>query len=95
MKVKVKFLGRFELLPAFKDMKEVEVDFVGDTLKELFNHLLSKIGSIRKDIFFDDRGEISSNLSVSINGGSIPQSDWSNQRLEESDSIGLYSFSGG
>ena len=95
MKVKVKFLGLFELLPAFKDVKEVEVDFVGDTLKELFNHLLSKIGSIKKDIFFDDRGEITSNLSVSINENSVPRSDWSNQSLKNNDSIGLYSFSGG
>lgn len=46
MKVKVKFVGRFELLPSFKDMKEVEVDFVGDTLKELFNHLLSLLSKI-------------------------------------------------
>ena len=36
MKVKVKFLGMFELIPAFKDKKEVEVDFLGGYIKRTF-----------------------------------------------------------
>jgi hypothetical protein len=39
MKVRIKFIGMPELLPDFEDKKEVQVDFAGNTGKDLFYHL--------------------------------------------------------
>ena len=43
MKVKVKFSATPELLSIFKNEKEVQVDFTGDTVKDLLHHLFFRI----------------------------------------------------
>jgi len=59
MKVTVKYSAIPELLSIFKDEKEVQVDFTGDTVKDLLHNLFLKIGPKKGGIFVNDQGEIS------------------------------------
>lgn len=75
MKVRVKFVGMPELLSVFKDQKEIQINFNGDTVGDLLHHLSSKIRPKRMDIFFNDQGEIFPDLLVLINGRLISDSN--------------------
>ena len=92
MKVRVKFFGMPESLSFFENKKEFQVDFPGDTRKDLFNCLLSKVGHDKKNIFFNDQGDISSDLLTLINGKLTTDS---NQRLHEDDLIEIIPAPGG
>jgi hypothetical protein len=95
MKARIKFIGMPEPLPEFEDRKEVQVDFPGDTLKDLFDHLLSRIGRKKKNVFFDDQGDISSELFTLINGRLATDSNRLRQRLHENDLIEILPAPGG
>jgi len=93
LSVRIKFSGILELLPVFQDNKEIQIDFSGDTLKDLLNQLFLKIvPACKKIAIFNDPGKISSNLLVSVNGRIVSDS---NQRLGENDYIELNLSSGG
>jgi sulfur carrier protein ThiS len=88
MRVRVKFLEMPELLPVFEDGKEYPFEFSGDTVEDLLlHHIFSKIDAEKKSIFFNDRGEIVSELLVLINGGFVSRPNWVNQKLQEGDFI--------
>jgi sulfur carrier protein ThiS len=89
MKVTVKFSAIPELLSIFKDEKEVEVDFTGDTVKDLLHNLFLKIGPKKGGIFVNDQGEISPWVSVLINGRYIFSSSRLSQKLQENDVVEL------
>jgi sulfur carrier protein ThiS len=95
MKVMVKFIGMPEPLPGFEDKKEVQVDFSGNTVKDLLHHLSLRIGPKQKEIFLNDQGEISSMLFVCINGDFPLYSDRLNARLRDDDFVELIFASGG
>jgi len=94
MKVKVKFLGVPQLLSDFEGKKEVEVQFSGDTLKDLFHQLFINIGPKKRNIFFNKQGEISPDLLILINGIYISGSNRLNEKVRENDLIQLALFSG-
>lgn len=89
MKVTVKFSAIPELLSIFKDEKEVQVDFTGNTVKDLLYHLAVKVGPRKKDIFLDGRGRISPHVLVLINGKPVSGSNQRGQRLQENDVVEL------
>jgi sulfur carrier protein ThiS len=95
MKVRVKFIGMLELLPGFEDKKGVQVDFSGNSIKDLLHHLSLRIGPKQKEIFLNDQGEISSMLFVCINGDFPLYSDRLNARLRDEDFVELIFASGG
>jgi len=95
MKVRIKFIGTPEPLPEFEDRKEVQVDFSGNTIKDLLHHLSLKIGPKQKEIFLNNHGEISPMLFVCINGNSVSYSDRLNARLRDDDFVELIFASGG
>jgi len=89
MKVTVKFLAIPGLLSIFKDEEEVQVDFAGNTVKDLLYQLAMKLGPRKKDIFLDDRGRISPHVLVLINGKPLSGSNQLGQRLQENDVVEL------
>ena len=95
MKVKIKLIGMPEPLPGFEDKKEVQVDFSGNTIKDLLHHLSLRIGPKQKEIFLNNQGEISPMLFVLINGNSVSYSDRLNARLRDDDFVELIFASGG
>lgn len=94
LKVKVKFWGMTELLSASEGEKEVQADFAGDTVNDLLHHLLSKADPEKKGIFLSDRGEITPDLLLIINGKMISDSTRFSQPLQEGDLIELALSSG-
>lgn len=89
MKVRIKLIGMPELLPDFEDRKEVQVDFAGNTVKDLLHHLSLRIGPKQKEMFLNDQGKISPMLFVLINGNSVSYSDRLNARLRDDDFVEL------
>lgn len=95
MKVRVKFFGMPESLSMFENRKEFQVYFAGDTLKDLLDYLRLKIGHKKKNIFFDDQGDISSGVLMLINGRLATDSNRLRQRLYENDLIEIIPAPGG
>jgi hypothetical protein len=89
MKVKVKFWGIPGLLSFFKGKKELQMDFIGETVKDLIHHLSLKVGPKERGFFVNDQGEISPDLFVFINGKWFSGSNRFSQRLRENDLIEL------
>ena len=89
MKVRIKFIGMPELLPGFEDKKEVQVDFAGNTGKDLLYHLSSKLEPKKKNFFLNDQGEFSLGVVVVINERIIPGSNLLTQKLHGNDLIEL------
>ncbi len=90
MKVRTKFLGMPKSLSIFENGKEFQVDFVGDTLEDFLNYILSKTGYEKKNIFFDDQGEISLEITAFINGRHMGLSNRLRRRLHEDDFIEIW-----
>ena len=95
MKVRVKLWGTLsEILPAFEGKGEVQVDFNGDKVEELIFHLFSEIDPEKKGIVFDDKGEISPDLNIILNGRIVSESNRFNRHLRGGDFIELILGSG-
>jgi hypothetical protein len=95
MEVKVKLWGAIsEILPAFEGKEEVQVDFPGDKVKDLIYHLFSDIDPGRKGIIFDDKGKISSDLNIILNGKIVSESNRFNRHIRGGDFIELVLGSG-
>lgn len=95
MKVRIKFIGMPEPLPGFEDKKEVQVDFAGNTIKDLLHHLCLRFEPKHKEVFLNDRGEISPMLFVCINGDYPLYSGRLNATLRDNDFVELIFASGG
>lgn len=89
MKVTVKFSAIPGLLSIIKDVKEVQVDFTGNTVKDLLYQLAVKVGPGKKDIFLDGRGRMSPHVLVLINGKPVSGSNQRGQKLQENDVVEL------
>jgi sulfur carrier protein ThiS len=89
MKARIKFIGMPESLSGFEDKKEVQVDFSGNTIKDLLHHLSLRIGPKQKESFLNDQGETSPMLFVCINGNSVSYSDRLNATLRDDDFVEL------
>jgi hypothetical protein len=88
MKVKVK-VGGIPDLSFFEGKKELQVDFEGETVKDLLHYLSLKVGPKQKAFMFNGRGEISPELYVLINGKWSSVSNRFSQRLQENDLVEL------
>ncbi len=90
MKVRAKLLGMPKSLSIFEKGKEFQADFTGDTLEDFFNYIVSKTGHEEKNIFFDNQGDISLEITVFINGRHMGLSNRLGQRLHEDDFIEIW-----
>ena len=94
MKVKVKLAGTSELPPSFQGQKEAQVDFPGISVKDLIHHLTSGAGSQMSGIFLDEKGDVSSDLTIIVGGIAVTDSNRLNFRLKEGDLVELVSSPG-
>jgi hypothetical protein len=94
MKVRVKLIGVSEPNPGFERAKEVPVDFLGNSLGELIQHILSGAGPGVKSLFLNGEGGISPDLVTLVNGLSVSDSNRFHLRLKEGDRIELISSPG-
>ncbi len=90
MKVRTKLLGMPKSLSIFENGKEFQVDFIGETLEDFLNCMVSKTGYEERNIFFDDQGEISLEITAFINGRHTGLSNRSRLRLHEDDFIEIW-----
>lgn len=93
MKVRVKLLGMLGLFSVFKG-KEDQVDLNGSTLKDLLDHLFSKMKLKGRRIILNQQREITPELLVFLNGKPLYDSNRLNQQLREGDLVELAVFSG-
>ena len=89
MKVRVKLWGMPGIIPAFEGKGEVQVDFDGDRVKDLILQLFSDIDPAKKGIIFDDKDEISPDLTIILNGRIVSESNRFNPHLRGGDFIEL------
>jgi hypothetical protein len=94
MKVKVKLIGVSEPTPGFERSQEVPIDFPGNSLGELVQHLLSGMDSKGRGIFLNEQGRISPDLVVIVNGIAVSDSSRFDLGLNEGDRIELVSSPG-
>ncbi len=90
MKVRTKLLGMPKSLSIFENGKEFQVDFIGETLEDFLNCIVSRTGYEERNIFFDDQGEISLEITAFINGRHTGLSNRSRLRLHEDDFIEIW-----
>lgn len=89
MKVRVKLWGMSGIMPAFEGKEEVQVDFQGDEVKDLIFQVFSDVDPRKKGTIFDDKGEISPDLTIILNGRIVSESNRFNRRLRGGDFIEL------
>jgi sulfur carrier protein ThiS len=94
MKVRVKLIGISKPPPGFESQKEVSMDFSGNSVKDLIDQLISRMGSENRELFFSGHGDISPDLAINVNGIAISYSNRSDFRLKENDLIELVSAPG-
>jgi hypothetical protein len=94
MKASVKLVGLAEPFPGFERSKEVPVDFPGNSLGELIQHILSGAGPEMKGLFLCGEGGISPDLVTLVNGIAVSNSNRFHLRLNEGDRIELVSSPG-
>lgn len=94
MKVRVKLIGIPKPPPGFQGQKEGSVDFSGNSVKDLIDQLIFKMGSENRELFLSDRGDISPDLSIIVNGITVSYSNRFNLRLKEGDLVELVSAPG-
>ena len=82
-------MGMPELLPDWEDKKEVQVDFAGNTVKDLLSHLSSKLEPEKKNFFLNNQGEFSVGVVVVINERIVSGSNLLTQKLHENELIEL------
>ncbi len=95
MKVRVKFFGMPESLSILEKRKEFQLDFPGETLRDLLNYVLLEIRHEKKNIFLNDQGEISPEILTLINGRLITDSNRLRRSLNENDLIEIMPAPGG
>ena len=94
MKVRVRLVGTSELPPSFQGQKEAQVSFPGSSVKDLIHHLASGAGSQMSGIFLDEKGDVSSDLMIIVNGIAVTDSNRLNLHLQEGDLVELVSSPG-
>jgi MoaD family protein len=86
MKIVVELLG----LPMVSDVigkKRLEVDFQGETVKDVIDELINRYGKKMRDAFYDAEGNFDMMIQITLNGKSFITADKRNTPLKEGDSL--------
>lgn len=85
MKVNLKIF--LPLLPEVVGGKELEVEFAGETVLDLIDHLVAQYGPKAKQALYDENGSLDSMIQVLINGESWITSEQLEVSLEDGDEM--------
>ena len=85
MKVNLKIL--LPVLPEAVGGKELEVEFAGETVNDLIEHLVARYGRKAKQALYDDEGKLDSLIQVLLNGEEWVSHDQLDTALQDGDSL--------
>ena len=89
MKVRAKLWGIPTIDRPSKYENEIQLEFDGCTVKDLIQHLLSKIEPKNRNLVVDEKGKISPELAILINGKIVSESNRFNRQIRGGDFIEL------
>lgn len=85
MKVHLKVL--LPVLPEVIGGKELEVEFPGQTINDLLEHLVARYGRKARQALYDDEGQLDPVVQVLLNGKEWITHDRLNTPLQDGDSV--------
>ena len=87
MKVNLKIL--LPTLPKVIGRKELEVEFAGETVNDLIEHLIERYGRKAKQELYDNQGKLDPMIQVLLNGEEWVTRDRLDTALKDGDSVVL------
>jgi MoaD family protein len=87
MKVHLKIL--LPVLPEAIGRKELEVEFVGETVNDLIEHLVTQYGRKAKQALYDKQGKLDPVIQILLNGQEWITHDQLNTILKDGDNVML------
>ncbi len=85
MKIKLKIF--LPLLPEVIGSKELEVDFAGETVNDLIEHLIAQYGRKAKQALYDSTGKLDPVIQVLLNGKEWVTHDRLDTTLQDGDEV--------
>jgi MoaD family protein len=82
-------------VPEIIGRKELEVEFSGETINDLIDHLVTKYGKKVRHTLYDEEGKLDQLVQVLHNGESWINNEELNTILQEGDEIVLMMMLGG
>lgn len=87
MKVNLKIF--LPALPEVIGRKELEVEFAGETVNDLIEHLVVRYGRKAKQALYDEKGELDPVVQVLLNGKAWVTRDQLDTALQDGDNVVL------
>ena len=87
MKVNLKLL--VPVLPEAIGRRDLEVEFVGETVNGLIEHLVARYGRKARQALFDEKGELDPVIQVLLNGKEWVTHDRLDTALQDGDNVVL------
>jgi MoaD family protein len=87
MKVHLKIL--LPVLPEAIGRKELEVEFAGETVNDLIDHLVARYGRKARQALYDEKGQLDPVVQVLLNGEEWVTHDRLDRILQDGDSVVL------
>ncbi len=75
--------------------KELEIEFAGETVNDLIEHLVARYGRKARQALYDDEGELDLMVQVLLNGEQWIARDQLDTPLQDGDSVMLMMMMGG
>jgi hypothetical protein len=94
MKVRTKLWGIPTIDRPSKYDNEIQLEFDGGTVKDFIQHLLSEIEPKDRNLVVEERGEVSSELTILINGKIVSGPNRYNRQLRGGEFVELILTSG-
>jgi MoaD family protein len=85
MKVNLKIF--LPALPEVIGRKELEVEFAGETINDLIEHLVARYGRKARQALYDEKGELDPVVQVLLNGKAWVTHDQLDMALQDGDSV--------
>jgi len=85
MKVNLKIL--LPVLPEVVGGKELEVEFAGETVNDLIEHLVARYGRKARQALYDGEGKLDSVIQVLLNGEEWVTHNQLDTALQDGDSL--------
>ena len=87
MKIGLKII--LPVLPEAIGRKELEVEFDGETVSDLIDHLIAQYGRKAKQALFDERGQLDPMVQILLNGEEWVTHDRLDRTLQDGDHVVL------
>ena len=85
MKVHLKML--LPVLPEAVGRKDLEVEFAGETVNDLLDHLIARYGRKARQALLDDQGQLDPVVQVLLNGEEWIRHDQLDRALQDGDQV--------